>query len=224
MTKNPAKRLGCVAAQGGEEAIKRHAFFAGKLDWDALERRQVKPPFKPKVVNPRDTSNFDKDFTNMSVAFTPIEPAIVKAINQDEFKDFSYQNADWRCLERGELPKDDANDGRRALRDDLSVNLKQPLPMTPILSHQSATNETVSSTITVVQTDHMPIPHTETRRSPTPSPFHSLHMSSSASALPTSSSTTSTPLTAPIHSISNAQTKSPSANRSNRLVTDQTDM
>ena len=50
MTKNPAKRLGCVAAQGGEEAIKRHAFFAGKLDWEALERRQVKPPFKPKVV------------------------------------------------------------------------------------------------------------------------------------------------------------------------------
>ena len=50
MTKNPAKRLGCVAAQGGEEAIKRHAFFAGKLDWEALERRQIKPPFKPKVV------------------------------------------------------------------------------------------------------------------------------------------------------------------------------
>ena len=50
MTKNPAKRLGCVAAQGGEEAIKRHAFFAGKIDWEALERRQVKPPFKPKVV------------------------------------------------------------------------------------------------------------------------------------------------------------------------------
>ena len=50
MTKNPAKRLGCVAAQGGEDAIKRHAFFSGKIDWEALERRQVKPPFRPKVV------------------------------------------------------------------------------------------------------------------------------------------------------------------------------
>ena len=43
----------------------------------------------------------------MPVTFTPIEAVIVKAINQDEFKDFSYQNADWRCLERGEVPKDE---------------------------------------------------------------------------------------------------------------------
>jgi len=171
------------------------------------------------------------------VQFTPIEAVIVKAINQDEFKDFSYQNPDWRCLERGEVPKDDANDGRRALRDDLTVNLKQPLPMTPILSHQSSTNDTVSSTITVVKTDHMPIPHTETKRTPTPSPFQSLHISSSASALQTSSttmpsstaplqtsSTTIPPLTAPANSMSNAQPKSPSSNRSNKIITDQTDM
>ncbi|CAF1656403.1 unnamed protein product [Adineta ricciae] len=232
MTKNPAKRLGCVAAQGGEEAIKRHAFFAGKIDWEALERRQIKPPFKPKVVNPRDTSNFDKDFTNMPVAFTPIEAVIVKAINQDEFKDFSYQNADWRCLERGEVPKDDANDGRRALRDDLPVNLKQPLPMTPILSHQSSTNETVSSTITVVKTDHMPIPHTETKRAPSPSPFQTLHTSSSSSAVTStasaqSSSSTATPSTAPAiasNSMPTAQPKSPSTSRANKIITDQTDM
>ncbi|CAF0899274.1 unnamed protein product [Didymodactylos carnosus] len=155
MTKNPAKRLGCVAAQGGEDAIKRHAFFSGKIDWEALEHRQVKPPFKPKVRDPRDVSNFDKDFTNMAVAFTPIESVIVKAINQDEFKDFSFINTNWRCLERGELPEDDHNDGRRAVRD-FGADLQQPLPMTPILSHQGAD---VASTMTVVNTNHMPIPH-----------------------------------------------------------------
>jgi hypothetical protein len=51
MTKNPNKRLGCVAANGGEEAIKRHAFFLNKIDWQALEDRQIKPPFKPRIVS-----------------------------------------------------------------------------------------------------------------------------------------------------------------------------
>ncbi|CAF0725640.1 unnamed protein product [Rotaria sp. Silwood1] len=218
MTKNPAKRLGCVAAQGGEEAIKRHAFFAGKIDWEALECRQVKPPFKPKVINHRDTSNFDKDFTNMPVAFTPIESVIVKAINQDEFKDFSYQNPDWRCLERGEIPKDDANDGRRALRDDLAVNLKQTLPMTPISSNPSTTNDNISSTITVVKTDHMPIPHIETKRSPSPTPFQFNSISSSSSL--NASSLTNAQQKSMIHN-NNINNKTVTLNRS---TTDETDM
>jgi hypothetical protein len=213
MTKNPAKRLGCVAAQGGEEAIKRHAFFTGKIDWEALERRQVKPPFKPKVVNPRDTSNFDKDFTNMPVAFTPIEAVIVKAINQEEFKEFSYQNADWRCLERGEMPKDDANDGRRALRDDLSANLKQPLPMTPISSPQSTTDDTVSSTITVVKTDHTPIPHLENKATAT-----SNSISSNSTSLPNAQSKSM------INSNNNTITSNNRSPMMHRSTTDQTDM
>jgi hypothetical protein len=160
----------------------------------------------------------------MPVAFTPIEAVIVKAINQDEFKDFSYRNLEWRCLERGEVPKDDANDGRRALRDDLSINLKQPLPMTPILSHESSINDGVSSTITVVATDHMPIPHIETKRSPTPSPFQSLHISSSSATAASQSSPSTAPPYLTSNSMTNAQQKSPSANRSNKIITDQTDM
>lgn len=153
----------------------------------------------------------------MPVAFTPIEAVIVKAINQDEFKDFSYQNPDWRCLERGEVPKDDANDGRRALRDDLPVNMKQPLPMTPILSHPSAGNETVSSAITVVKTDHTPIPHLETKRNSTASSTLLNSMPSSASAsLPSNSSAAASSQAKSI-----AQMKSSSMNRS---TTDQTDM
>lgn len=50
MTKNPAKRLGCVASQGCEEAILHHAFFKD-VDWEALEARKVKPPFRPKIVS-----------------------------------------------------------------------------------------------------------------------------------------------------------------------------
>lgn len=50
MIKNPAKRLGCVATQGGEHAILTHPFFK-ELDWNALKQRRIRPPFKPKIVS-----------------------------------------------------------------------------------------------------------------------------------------------------------------------------
>lgn len=50
MAKNPDERLGCVAANGREEAIKAHPFFHS-IDWEALEERKVKPPFRPKIVS-----------------------------------------------------------------------------------------------------------------------------------------------------------------------------
>lgn len=47
MTKNPARRLGCT---GNENQIRSHPFFKD-LDWEALELRRVKPPFRPRVVS-----------------------------------------------------------------------------------------------------------------------------------------------------------------------------
>lgn len=49
MTKNSAKRLGCVVSQGGEQAILSHPFFKD-IDWAGLEVRKVRPPFRPKIV------------------------------------------------------------------------------------------------------------------------------------------------------------------------------
>ena len=49
MHKNVSKRLGCVAAHGGEEAIKHHSFFKS-INWVDMENRAVKPPFRPKIV------------------------------------------------------------------------------------------------------------------------------------------------------------------------------
>lgn len=46
MTKNPARRLGCT---GNENQIRNHQFFKD-LDWEALELRKVRPPFRPKIV------------------------------------------------------------------------------------------------------------------------------------------------------------------------------
>uniref|UniRef100_A0A3B3CEB8 Protein kinase C n=1 Tax=Oryzias melastigma TaxID=30732 RepID=A0A3B3CEB8_ORYME len=89
MTKSPSKRLGCVAAQGLEEAIKAHPFFR-EIDWTLLEERKVKPPFKPRIKTKRDVNNFDQDFTREEPVLTPVDDTIVKQINQDEFKGFSY--------------------------------------------------------------------------------------------------------------------------------------
>ncbi|XP_062375477.1 protein kinase C epsilon type [Sardina pilchardus] len=89
MTKSPNKRLGCVVAQGLEEAIKGHPFFK-EIDWELLEQRKVKPPFKPRIKTKRDVNNFDQDFTREEPVLTPVDDAIIKQINQDEFKGFSY--------------------------------------------------------------------------------------------------------------------------------------
>uniref|UniRef100_A0A3Q2W6W2 Protein kinase C n=1 Tax=Haplochromis burtoni TaxID=8153 RepID=A0A3Q2W6W2_HAPBU len=89
MTKSPNKRLGCVMAQGLEEAIKLHPFFR-EIDWTLLEQRKIRPPFKPRIKTKRDVNNFDQDFTREEPVLTPVEESIIKQINQDEFKGFSY--------------------------------------------------------------------------------------------------------------------------------------
>ncbi|XP_023387042.1 protein kinase C epsilon type [Pteropus vampyrus] len=93
MTKNPHKRLGCVAAQNGEDAIKQHPFFK-EIDWVLLEQKKIKPPFKPRIKTKRDVNNFDQDFTREEPVLTLVDEAIVKQINQEEFKGFSYFGED----------------------------------------------------------------------------------------------------------------------------------
>uniref|UniRef100_A0A7E4ZTQ8 Protein kinase C n=1 Tax=Panagrellus redivivus TaxID=6233 RepID=A0A7E4ZTQ8_PANRE len=95
MTKNPLKRLGCVQSQGGEDAIRAHPFFR-EIDWDALEARRVKPPFKPKIKSKRDVNNFDADFTKEDPVLTPTEVTVVRSIAQDEFRGFSFVNSDFK--------------------------------------------------------------------------------------------------------------------------------
>ncbi|MCP9262718.1 Protein kinase C [Dirofilaria immitis] len=73
MTKNPMKRLGCMQSQGSEDAIRVHPFSKSK----------------------RDVSNFDADFTKEEPTLTPTEPAVIRAINQEEFRNFSFVNPDF---------------------------------------------------------------------------------------------------------------------------------
>lgn len=60
LNRNPKHRLG---ATDDAEELKRHAFF-NDVDWDALSKKLITPPFKPKLKNETDVSYFDPEFTN----------------------------------------------------------------------------------------------------------------------------------------------------------------
>ena len=60
LNRNPKHRLG--AATDAEE-LKRHPFFAD-VDWEALSKKLITPPFKPKLKSETDVSYFDPEFTN----------------------------------------------------------------------------------------------------------------------------------------------------------------
>lgn len=60
LNRNPKHRLG---ATDDAEELKRHPFF-DDVDWDALSKKLITPPFKPKLKGELDTSNFDPEFTN----------------------------------------------------------------------------------------------------------------------------------------------------------------
>jgi len=63
LNRDPLQRLG---ANGGVE-VQAHYFFS-TLDWDALLRRELAPPFNPcKNQDVQESENFEKEFTTMAV-------------------------------------------------------------------------------------------------------------------------------------------------------------
>lgn len=72
---------------GGAEEIKAHPWF-GDIDWVALSKKEVTPPFKPGVSGDDWINNFDKQFTEEQPinSFAPNSDLI----NQEEFKEFDY--------------------------------------------------------------------------------------------------------------------------------------
>lgn len=60
---NPLFRLG--TQKNDVEVIKNHPFFFG-IDWDALEHKEITPPFIPDLAHDHDTSYFDRKLTTLS--------------------------------------------------------------------------------------------------------------------------------------------------------------
>lgn len=81
LTRDPAKRLCCGryadSPNRGLESMKKHVFFMG-FHWDAMERKEMKPPFLPVIGHSaEDTQNFDKEFTKMALKESPVDHRIV---------------------------------------------------------------------------------------------------------------------------------------------------
>jgi len=98
LQRNPEARLG---ANGGEE-VRQHRFF-NEIDWPALLRREVTPPFDPCRQHHADddTDNFEKEFTKMPVNSvdhsTPTQHSsevghdLSNSSSSDTFSNFTYQ-------------------------------------------------------------------------------------------------------------------------------------
>lgn len=85
LERDPSKRLGVI------EDPRKHSFFK-QIDFDSLERRQIAPPFKPKIKSASDASNFDPEFTMERVALSRTDKEILDSINQKQFRGFSFTN------------------------------------------------------------------------------------------------------------------------------------
>uniref|UniRef100_A0A671XU89 Protein kinase C n=1 Tax=Sparus aurata TaxID=8175 RepID=A0A671XU89_SPAAU len=83
--REPEERLG---VKGN---IRQHNFFSS-TDWNALQQRQVAPPFRPTLSSPSDCSNFDKEFINEKPRLSCADRTLINSVDQTMFRNFSFVN------------------------------------------------------------------------------------------------------------------------------------
>ncbi|XP_068171905.1 protein kinase C delta type-like [Antennarius striatus] len=83
--RDPSRRLGVVGD------IRAHPFFKS-INWTALEKREVEPPFKPKVKSPSDCSNFDREFLSEKPKLSHTDKNLIESMDQAAFAGFSFIN------------------------------------------------------------------------------------------------------------------------------------
>ena len=71
--------------------IKAHQFFRA-IEWEALEARQVTPPYRPPVSSERDLTHFDPQFTKEEPRLSPDDANTIAKLDQSEFDGWEYVN------------------------------------------------------------------------------------------------------------------------------------
>ena len=151
LNRNPAHRLG---AKGDAEELMAHPFFSD-VDWNALSKKMIAPPFKPKLKGELDTSNFDPEFTNaltgdnasslnaraaalasgVNTDSTPLSPTL-----QNQFKGFTF--VDESTLEQQFGGRDDGLDSSDGNSIHKTFSAKSADRMSGIEQPNSAASDT----------------------------------------------------------------------------------
>ena len=101
LERDPNKRLGCMPQ--AEEYIMYHNYFSSSghnstfepIDWEALKKKEVEPPYKIHVSNDKDTSYFDEEFTSERPELLSFEGGSSIDFTKrykDSFRGFSFTN------------------------------------------------------------------------------------------------------------------------------------
>ncbi|XP_076842935.1 protein kinase C delta type-like [Brachyhypopomus gauderio] len=83
--RDPSRRLGVVGN------IRGHSFFE-TIDWPALERKEIEPPYKPNVTSHNDCSNIDMKFLNEKPLLSKCRKHWFSFMDQSDFAGFSFTN------------------------------------------------------------------------------------------------------------------------------------
>jgi len=87
LTRDVEKRLG---SNGKSEEVKKHPFFKD-IDWERLEKKEVDPPFKPKVKSGTDTSQIDSVFLVEKPLDSLVDHSLSETVQRENaFDDFTY--------------------------------------------------------------------------------------------------------------------------------------
>jgi len=89
LVRDPSRRLG--GALDDVKDVMAHPFYGG-LDWEALDRKEIPPPWRPNVAGSLDLRNFDPDFVNEPVpqSLLPGADTTISVKVSDAFAGFSY--------------------------------------------------------------------------------------------------------------------------------------
>jgi len=88
LTRDPEQRLGTDTTD--QNVLRNHPFFKG-LDWDKLLKREIAPPFRPKVKSSSDITQIDPVFTQEEAVDSVVDSKLGNIPN-NTFENFTYTN------------------------------------------------------------------------------------------------------------------------------------